>query len=203
MKLKNISNILKSNGFKDIELDNIIESKYVLKRSGGNLSQYLFSFFDKNNKENSEDDINKSWEVFKQKEKKRDNILDGVPKGLPALLLARRIQEKAANVGFDWSELPPVLDKVDEEIAELKNALELNEPKEIKKEMGDVLFSLVNLSRFLDINPEGALRMTISKFEIRFSQVEKELKNRGKSLSNSTLEEMDEIWNMVKKKARG
>ena len=78
----------------------------------------------------------------------------------------------------------------------------MKDPENIKDEMGDVLFSLVNLSRFLDINPEHALRMTISKFETRFSEVEKELKKKGKSLIDSTLEEMDEIWNSVKKKAR-
>ena len=158
--------------------------------------------FDKNNSDHSTKDINKSWEAAKQKEKKRDNILDGVPKNLPALIRARRIQEKAANVGFDWDSLPPVLDKIDEEMTELKGAVALKDPENIKDEMGDVLFSLVNLSRFLDINPEDALRMTISKFETRFAQVEKELKKRGKSLTDSTLEEMDEIWNLIKKKAR-
>ena len=87
-------------------------------------------------------------------------------------------------------------------MTELKEAVALKDPENIKDEMGDVLFSLVNLSRFLDINPEDALRMTISKFETRFAQVEKELKKRGKSLTDSTLEEMDEIWNLIKKKAR-
>ena len=158
--------------------------------------------FDKKNNKQSKHDINKSWEVAKQKEKKRENILDGVPKTLPALIRARRIQEKAATVGFDWKELLPVLDKVDEEISELKEAVTLKDTENIKNEMGDVLFSLVNLSRFLHINPEEALRMTISKFETRFAQVEKELKKRGKSLTDSTLEEMDEIWNIIKKKAR-
>ena len=157
--------------------------------------------FDKSNNKHSTNEINKSWEAAKQKEKQRNNVLDGVPKNLPALLRARRIQEKAANVGFDWSELSPVIDKVDEEIGELKEAVVLKDPKNIKDEMGDVLFSLVNLSRFLDINPEEALRMTITKFETRFAQVEKELKKRGKNLTDSTLEEMDEIWNVVKKKA--
>jgi len=157
--------------------------------------------FDKKNSKHPTHDMNKSWEAEKQKEKHRANILDGVPKNLPALIRARRIQEKAANVGFDWTELPPVLNKVDEEIAELKEAVKLKDPENIKDEMGDTLFSLVNLSRFLDINPEDALRMTISKFETRFAQVEKELKKRGKDLTDSTLEEMDEIWNAVKKKA--
>ena len=158
--------------------------------------------FDKNNSKKSISDINKSWEADKQKEKQRENILDGVPIKLPALLRARRIQEKAANVGFDWKEFSPVLDKVDEEVAELKEAMESQDPENIKNELGDVLFSLVNLSRFLDINPEEALRRTITKFETRFSQVEKELKKRGKEVTDSTLEEMDEIWNVVKKKAR-
>jgi len=158
--------------------------------------------FNKNNSKQSIDDINKSWETEKQKEKQRNNILDGVPKNLPALIRARRIQEKAANVGFDWDDKQPILDKIDEEVAELKEAITLKDPENIKDEIGDVLFSMVNLSRFLDINPEDALRMTISKFETRFAQVEKELKKRGKSLTDSTLEEMDEIWNLVKKKAR-
>ena len=158
--------------------------------------------FDKNNSKRTTADMNKSWEAAKQKEKRRENILDGVPKNMPALIRARRIQEKAANVGFDWDELSPVLDKIDEEITELKGAVALQNPENIKDEMGDVLFSLVNLSRFLNINPEDALRKTISKFETRFAQVEKELKKRGRSLTDSTLEEMDEIWNLVKKKAR-
>ena len=146
-------------------------------------------------------DINHSWEVAKQKEKERDNILDGVPKSLPALVRARRIQEKAANVGFDWKESLPILNKIEEEFSELKEAMNLQDSQMIKDEMGDVLFSLVNLSRFLNINPEDSLRMAILKFENRFSEVEKELKKRGKSLSDSSLEEMDEIWNLVKKRA--
>jgi len=181
------------------------KGKFDLSDSLKHISEKLIhrhpQVFNNKKKNQSIDDINKSWEEEKQKEKQRDNFLDGVPKTLPALIRARRIQEKAANVGFDWDELPPVLDKIDEEITELKEAVELKDPENIKDEMGDVLFSLVNLSRFLDINPEEALRMTISKFETRFAQVEKELKKRGKSLTDSTLEEMDEIWNTVKKKA--
>jgi MazG family protein len=122
-----------------------------------------------------------------------------VPKKLPALTRARRIQEKAANVGFDWKEIQPVWDKVEEELTELKEVVAEKDPEKIKDEMGDVLFSLVNLSRFLDISPEDALRMTISKFENRFAKVEKELKKRGKGFSDSSLEEMDSIWNSVKK----
>ena len=152
-----------------------------------------------NQKSDSNSDY--SWEIVKQKEKQRKNILDGVPKNLPALLRARRIQEKAASVGFDWNNLVPVLAKVDEEIGELKEAIEIKDEDKIKEELGDTLFSLVNLSRFLNLNPEDALRKTITKFEFRFSEVEVELKKRGKTLSDSNLEEMDDIWNIVKKKA--
>ena len=154
------------------------------------------------NKNNKKENIRQSWEITKQKEKNRINILEGVPKNLPALLRARRIQEKAASVNFDWKELRPVLDKVDEELCELKEAIKFQDKELIKDELGDTFFSLVNLSRFLDIDPESALRMSISKFENRFSQVEDELKKRGKSVADSSLEEMDEIWNAVKKKAR-
>ena len=156
--------------------------------------------FDKNNNQ-SKDAINEPWEITKQKEKKRKNILDGVPKNLPALLRARRIQEKAANVGFDWNDIQPVLNKVDEEISELNEVIDSGDANKIKDEMGDVLFSLVNLSRYLKINPEDALRMAISKFETRFSDVEKELKKRGKTVMDSDLKEMDEIWNDIKQKA--
>jgi uncharacterized protein YabN with tetrapyrrole methylase and pyrophosphatase domain len=102
-------------------------------------------------------------------------------------------------VGFDWKDIQPVWDKVEEELEELREVVAEKDPERIKDEMGDVLFSLVNLSRFLDISAEDALRMTISKFEHRFAKVEKELKKRGKEFSDSNLEEMDEIWNEVKK----
>ena len=142
---------------------------------------------------------NESWERAKQKEKKRKNFLDGVPKNLPALTRARRIQEKASHVGFDWEEIAPVWDKVHEEIEELKEAVAGGNQESIKDELGDVFFSLVNLGRFLDVSGEEALRMTIVKFETRFAKVEAELKLRGSSMENSNLGEMDEIWNTVKK----
>jgi len=121
-----------------------------------------------------------------------------VPKTLPALLRARRIQEKAASVNFDWKDIKPVIDKVDEEIFELKEAIEKENMEMIKEELGDTLFSIVNLSRFLEIDPESSLRKTILKFEKRFSKVENELKKRGKSFSDTNFEEMDEIWNLIK-----
>lgn len=139
-----------------------------------------------------------SWEERKQKEKKREKFLDGVPKSLPALTRASRIQEKAAQVGFDWDDIKPIWKKVDEEIDELKIAIQSKDESQIISEMGDVLFSFVNLARYLNIQPESSLKSTISKFEYRFHIIEKELAKQNKSLSDASLEEMDEIWNKSK-----
>ncbi len=147
------------------------------------------------NDENNE----KSWEELKKKEKNRDSVLDGVPKTLPALSRAQRIQEKASSVGFDWKNINPVIDKIDEEIVELKEAINENDIEKINDEMGDVLFSLINLCRFLKINSESALRSTISKFEFRFKNIEKLADQKKLRLSDLSLEEMDDMWNKVKK----
>tara|TARA_B100000945_G_C20426294_1_gene620714 strand:- start:839 stop:1609 length:771 start_codon:yes stop_codon:yes gene_type:complete len=141
----------------------------------------------------------KSWEELKKKEKNRDSVLNGVPKTLPALSRAQRIQEKASSVGFDWKNINPVIDKIDEEIVELKDAIDENDIEKINDEMGDVLFSLINLCRFLKINSESALRSTISKFEFRFKNIEKLADQKGLRLSDLSLEEMDDMWNKVKK----
>ena len=133
-----------------------------------------------------------NWEESKQKEKKRDSILDGVPTSLPALLRSRRIQEKAANVGFDWEKMDQVLLKVDEEIAELKEAITNN--KGITEELGDVLFTVVNLSRHLDINPEQALNESTNKFIKRFKKIEKDLKDKKIDIKKLSLEELDVLW---------
>ena len=134
-----------------------------------------------------------NWETTKKKEKKRDSVLDGVPKSLPALLQSRRIQEKAAGVGFDWDNNKKVLDKVDEEILELKEAIIKKDG--INEEFGDVLFSLVNLSRHLDIDPESSLKKSTIKFIKRFKEIEKEV-----DIEKLTLDELDEIWNRNKQK---
>ncbi len=126
-------------------------------------------------------------------------MLDGVPKELPALFRAYRIQEKAAKVGFDWKDEKPVYDKILEEIGELKKNLEtLSSREEIEDEFGDVLFSIVNYSRFLKINPEDALRRTIEKFIKRFQKIEEYAKKNNLVLDDMTLEEMDVIWNKSK-----
>ena len=139
-----------------------------------------------------------NWEAEKHKEKNRKSRLDGVPKTLPALIRAQRLQQKASYAGFDWNEVQQVWDKIHEEIQELKEAQSESTKEHIAEEIGDVLFSVVNLARFLDIPAEDALRKTNKKFTDRFARVEEELKKRGKTVEESNLEEMDDIWNKVK-----
>ena len=140
-----------------------------------------------------------NWESAKHKEKKRKSRLDGVPETLPALTRAQRLQEKASYTGFDWENIEQVWGKINEEIQELKEAQTDGIKKHIEEEIGDVIFSIVNLARFLNISAESALRKTNKKFTTRFKAVEDELKNRGKTVEDSNLEEMDTIWNEVKK----
>ncbi|MFA5404387.1 MAG: nucleoside triphosphate pyrophosphohydrolase [Ignavibacteria bacterium] len=144
------------------------------------------------------EEVKINWEKLKRNEG-RKSILDGVPNELPALFKAYRIQEKAAKVGFDWKDPKPVYDKILEEIGELKHNIENEmEHKKIEDEFGDVLFSIVNYARFLKINPEDALRRTISKFTNRFKKIEEFAKSKGINPEDMTLEEMDVIWNNAK-----
>tara|TARA_B100001750_G_C15446061_1_gene566255 strand:- start:545 stop:1303 length:759 start_codon:yes stop_codon:yes gene_type:complete len=136
------------------------------------------------------------WELTKQKEKNRESVLEGVPISFPALLRARRIQEKAAGVGFDWDDKKHVISKIDEEIKELKDAINIGEG--INEELGDVLFTIVNLSRHLNLNPERSLRLSIEKFSNRFKKIEKELKIKKINMKDLSLEELDKIWNKNK-----
>ena len=149
------------------------------------------------NDDKSSSDNNLSWEQAKKKEKKRDSVLDGVPLSLPTLTRARRIQEKASSVGFDWKEIKPIWSKVHEEISELSEAITLEQKDKIQDEMGDVLFSVVNLARFLDIDPEASLRQKIRKFESRFKKVEKSFEN-SEQMTKASLDQMDKIWNQAK-----
>jgi len=147
-----------------------------------------------------------NWEQIKQTERQKTNsqpsLLDGVPREMPALLRARRLQEKASRVGFDWTEAQAVLRKVEEEFTELQAAMEGGAPVKIEAELGDLLFALVNLSRFLSVNPEEALRKTIARFIARFRYIEEELARRGRSLAKATLEEMDALWAEAKTQER-
>jgi len=141
-----------------------------------------------------------AWESIKKQEKKdRDSVLDGVPMGLPALMSAQKLQHKAAKVGFDWDEISPVWDKIREEVDELKEAQGEGDPKHIEEELGDVLFTVVNLARFLKVDPELALMNTNRKFIKRFHVVESKVKESCRKWSDFTLEELDELWNAAKK----
>ncbi len=144
-----------------------------------------------------------NWEEIKKKEKgyeERKSILEGVPPHLPSLLRAHSIQERAARVGFDWSRIDDALPKLDEEIAEFKESLELEDASGIEEELGDIFFMLVNISRFLGVNPENALRKTISKFIQRFRFIEEAAVDAGRSLNDMTLSEMEELWQKSKEK---
>ncbi|TAK67708.1 MAG: nucleoside triphosphate pyrophosphohydrolase [Bacteroidetes bacterium] len=141
--------------------------------------------------------VKQNWEKIKMSEG-RESIIDGVPKHMPALLRAHRIQEKASKVGFDWKKAEDAWKKVDEEMAELHQAIGIQDTKKTNSEFGDLLFALVNYSRFIGVNPENALRSTIDKFITRFQYIEKRLKEQNKDIHNSTLEEMDALWDEAK-----
>jgi tetrapyrrole methylase family protein/MazG family protein len=138
------------------------------------------------------------WEEMKAKEKVDRSVLAGVPSSLPALLRAQRTQEKAAGVGFDWQKVEGPLDKLEEELKELRRAIDGKDRREIEAELGDLLFSVVNVARFLHVTAEDALRGTIQRFASRFTHIERELKARGKSMRQTSLEEMEALWQEAK-----
>jgi XTP/dITP diphosphohydrolase len=145
-----------------------------------------------------DEDVKRNWEKLKIKEGKR-SVLSGVPKTLPALVKAMRLQEKAKQVGFEWENKEQVWEKVKEEESELQEAIQTGEQKKIEEEFGDLVFSLVNFARFLNIDAENALEITNKKFINRFSQMEEQAMASGKKLNEMTLQEMDSIWNQIKR----
>jgi XTP/dITP diphosphohydrolase len=145
-----------------------------------------------------ESEVKQNWENIKLKEGKK-SVLQGVPAGLPALVKASRIQDKVAGVGFDWEEPEQVWEKVQEELQELRTEVGGGHSAEVESEFGDVLFSMVNYARFLDINPENALERTNKKFIKRFKYLEAKAKESGKSLKEMTLSEMDIYWEEAKR----
>ena len=175
---------------------------FDISKSLNNINEKLIRrhphVFDKKNLIN--DKIKPSWELQKHKEKKRNSRLDGVPQSLPGLVRAQRIQEKASHVGFDFQAEDKIWNKISEELEELKNAQQNNNKDEILEELGDVIFSLVNLARFLGLSADDALRKSNNKFISRFKIIENELNRRGKNIEESSLNEMDEIWSAIKKK---
>lgn len=146
-----------------------------------------------------EEDVKKNWEKIKLKEGKK-SILSGVPVALPATVKAMRLQEKARQVGFEWENKEQVWEKVEEEIGELKAAVDAGLQAKMEEELGDVFFSLVNYARFLRIDAENALEVTNKKFIHRFTRMEDEALRTGKSLDDMSLQEMDAIWNTIKRR---
>ena len=145
-----------------------------------------------------EEEVKQNWEKLKLKEGKK-SVLEGVPKSLPALVKASRIQDKVKGVGFDWEESHQVWDKVQEELQELQEEVKFGNQDKIEAEFGDVLFSMINYARFLKVNPEDALERTNKKFIDRFTRMEAEALKGGQYLHDMSLTEMDAIWNNIKK----
>ena len=149
-------------------------------------------------KVNNQEDVKRNWEQLKLKEGK-SSVLEGVPKSLPAMVKANRIQDKVAGVGFDWEKPEQVFEKLQEELAELTHEVKQNDQDKIEAEFGDVLFSMINYARFLKVDPESALERTNKKFSKRFMFLEAKAKEMGKSLSEMSLQEMDVFWEQAKK----
>ncbi|MBE0642926.1 MAG: nucleoside triphosphate pyrophosphohydrolase [Bacteroidetes bacterium] len=147
-------------------------------------------------------EVLKNWEQIKMEEG-RESVIDGVPRSLPALLKAHRMQDKASKIGFDWEHREDVWKKVQEELEELRDAVERRNGSDMEEEVGDLLFSIVNFTRFIKVNPEDALRRTIDKFDRRFRHVERRVREAGIEPRNATLEEMDRYWDEAKAAERG
>ncbi len=156
-----------------------------------------------NVKVDGSEQVLKNWEEIKRREKRGKkgggSVLDGLPRSLPALIKARRIQEKVSRVGFAWERTEEVMLKVEEELEELKEANQKRDIHAIEEELGDLLFAVANLARFVSLCPEDALRKTIDKFQRRFQYIERELPKRGMKLGEASLEEMDKLWDEVKR----
>jgi XTP/dITP diphosphohydrolase len=150
----------------------------------------------------NEEDVKQNWEKLKLKEGKK-SVLQGVPVSLPAVVKATRLQEKAKQVGFEWDTREQVWDKVEEEMGELKEAVSREDKAAVEEEFGDLLFSLINYARFLQIDAENALEKTNKKFISRFTGMEQRALQQGKPLSEMTLQEMDAIWDSIKKQNPG
>ncbi|WP_204356518.1 nucleoside triphosphate pyrophosphohydrolase [Arcticibacterium luteifluviistationis] len=198
----------------DIMLHLVFYAKIGSEKEAFDISEVLHGICDKlvsrhphiygDVKVENEEEVKQNWEKLKLKEKGNKSVLGGVPKSLPALVKAMRIQEKARGIGFDWEEKSQVWAKVEEEMQEFKEQFDTEKSeaidvKEAEAEFGDVLFSLVNYARFIDINPETALERTNKKFIKRFQYLESKAKDLGKELSDMTLVEMDVFWEEAKK----
>ena len=145
-----------------------------------------------------EEEVKQNWEKLKMKEG-RESVLEGVPRSLPAMVKATRIQDKAKGVGFDWEEKEQVWEKVQEELAELREAEASGEEQHVEEELGDVLFSVINYARFLNMDPESALERTNKKFIGRFTHMERQIKEQGLLMQEMSLSELEAFWRSAKK----
>ena len=189
-----LANIFYEKGFFDIEdiFDKIIEK--MIRRH-----PHVFG----NNSIDSADEVKEQWHQIKLKEEENNkdkSLLDSIPVALPALLRAYRISERASTSGFDWEDVSGVLKQLDEEVSELKAEMSEGKKDGIEMEYGDILFTLVNVARFLNIHPETALKKSIRKFEKRFKNMEKIISKSGKTIASMSTEEMDLIWHQQKTK---
>ena len=175
----------------EFELEDVIEgvcNKLVARHP------HIYS----NVKVQDDSEVKQNWERIKMKEGKK-SVLSGVPQSLPAIIKALRLQDKTKQVGFEWDEVGPVKEKVEEEMRELYEAVETGKQDKIEDEFGDVLFALVNYARFVNVDPENALERTNKKFIRRFQHIEEKAKEAGKDLQHMTLQEMDDLWNQAKR----
>ncbi len=148
-------------------------------------------------------DVTRKWDEIKAAEKPRPKgLLSGVPRSLPALVEAAQISRRAAGAGFDWPDLDQVIEKVCEELTELESARQSQSPDAMESEIGDLLFTIVNVARFLQVDPEQALRRSNAKFRERFAHVERSLESRGKTLQDATLDEMEALWQAAKQQEK-
>ena len=175
----------------EFELEDVIEgvcNKLVARHP------HIYS----NVKVQDDSEVKQNWERIKMKEGNK-SVLSGVPQSLPAIIKALRLQDKTKQVGFEWDEVGPVKEKVEEEMRELYEAVETGKQDKIEDEFGDVLFALVNYARFVNVDPENALERTNKKFIRRFQHIEEKAKEAGKDLQHMTLQEMDDLWNQAKR----
>ena len=184
------SQVAKDNG--EFDINDVIE-----KICSKMVSRHPHVFGDA--KFDTPDEVKKQWHDRKKEEGKfRDSALEGVPKELPSLLRAHRLQSRAAKVGFNWEKVEDVFEKLDEELQEFKEAVANRDTKEIEGEIGDIIFVLVNISRFVGVNAEEALRKSTSKFVSRFRYIEMKAAEQGRKLEDMTLQEMDALWDEAK-----
>ena len=193
----------------DLLLHIVFYSKIASETNDFNINDVINSICEKlierhphvygNDVAKTEEEVKKNWEKIKLNNG-RKSVLEGVPKSLPAMVKATRVQEKARGVGFDWENVNQVFEKVKEEFTELHDEVIIkNNKTKVEKEFGDVLFSLINYARFIGVDPESALERTNKKFISRFSFLEKEVNRKGLNLDSMNLEEMENIWNESKK----